>query len=72
MSIVADSYGASQEAGGPAQVTGAGVCDIVIATDGLLGGHRDGAGGCAAHDTVSTVGLVSHAGVGTRTHHFRA
>lgn len=36
MSIVTHSYGLSQEAGGPAQVAGAGVSDVVIATDGLL------------------------------------
>lgn len=70
--IVADSYGAPQEAGGPAQVAGAGVSDVVIATDGMLRGHRDWAGGCAAHDTVSTVGLVRHTSMSTWTHHLRA
>lgn len=72
MPIVADSYGAPQEAGGPAQVAGAGVSDVVIATDGMLRGHRDWAGGCAAHDTVSTVGLVRHTSMSTWTHHLRA
>lgn len=37
VAIVADSNGASEEAGGPAEVAGAGVSDVVIAADCLLG-----------------------------------
>lgn len=69
MAVVADSYGASEEAGGPAEVAGAWVSDVVIATDLLLRWHWDRARSCAAHDAVSAVGLVSHTGVGTWTHH---
>lgn len=72
VAVVADSYGAAEEAGGPAEVAGAGVGDVVVATDGLLGQHGYWARSCAAHDTVSTVGLVSHTGVGTWTHHVGA
>lgn len=72
MAIVADSYGAAEEAGGPAQVAGAGVCDVVVATDRLLRQHGYLAGSCAAHDAVSAVGLVSHTGVGAWTHHVGA
>lgn len=70
--VVAHADGAAQEASCPAQVAGAGVGDVVVATDGLLGQHGDGAGGCAAHDAVGAVGLVGHAGVGTRAHHVGA
>lgn len=72
MAEVADSYGAAEEAGGPAEVAGARVGDVVIATDRLLGRHGVWARSCAAHDAVSTVGLVGHAGVRTRTHHVGA
>lgn len=70
--VVAHADGAAQEAGCPAQVAGAGVGDIVVAADGLLGQQGDGAGGRAAHDAVGAVGLVGHAGVGTRAHHVGA
>lgn len=69
MAIVADSYGASEEAGGPAEVAGAGIGDIVVATDCLLRRHRDRARRGAAHDAVGAVGLVGHAGVGSWTNH---
>lgn len=36
VAIVADSNGAAEEAGGPAEVAGAGVSDVVIAADCLL------------------------------------
>lgn len=72
MAVVADSYGAAKEAGGPAKVAGAGVSDVVIATDRLLRRHGYWARSCAAHDTVSTVGLVRHTGVGTWAHHIGA
>lgn len=72
MAVVADSYGAAEEAGGPAEVAGAGVSDVVVAADLLLRRHGDWARSRAARDTVSTVGLVSHAGVGAWTHHVGA
>lgn len=72
VAVVADSYGAAKEAGGPAEVAGAGVSDVVIATDCLLRWHGDWARSCAAHDTVSAVGLISHTGVSTWTHHVGA
>lgn len=72
VAVVADADGAAQEAGRPAQVAGAGVGDVVVAADGLLGQHGDGAGGRAAHDAVGAVGLVGHAGVGAGTHHVGA
>lgn len=64
--------GASEEAGGPAQVAGTGVSDIIIATDGLVSLQGQRAGGCAAHYTVSAVGLVCHAGVGAGADHIGA
>lgn len=70
--VVAHADGAAEEAGCPAQVAGAGVGDVVVAADGLLGQHGDGAGRRAAHDAVGTVGLVGHAGVGARAHHVGA
>lgn len=72
VAIVAHSDGAAQEAGGPAEVAGAGVRDVVVATDGLLGQRGDRAGSRAAHDAVGAVGLVGHAGVGAWTHHVGA
>lgn len=72
MAIVADSYGAAEEAGGPAEVAGARVSDVIIATDLLLGRHGDWAWCSTAHDTVSTVGLVGHTGVGSWTHYVGA
>lgn len=69
VTIVTDSNGAAEEAGSPAEVAGAGVSDVVIATDRLLREHWDLARSCATHNTVSTIGLVSHAGVGPWTHH---
>lgn len=69
MTVVTDSNGAAEEAGGPAEVAGAGVSDVVIATDCLLRERWDLARSCATHNTVSTIGLVSHTGVGTWTHH---
>lgn len=53
-------------------MAGAGVRDVVVAADGLLGQHGDRAGSRAAHDAVGTVGLVGHAGVGAWTHHVGA
>lgn len=69
---VADAYGAAQEAGGPAEVAGARVGDVVVAADLLLGHRGDRARGGAAHDAVSAVGLVGHAGVRPGTHHVGA
>lgn len=69
VAVVADSNGAAEEAGGPAEVAGAGISDVVIATDCLLRQHGDWARSGAAHDTVSAVGLVGHTGVGPGTHH---
>lgn len=69
VAVVTDAYGASEEAGGPAQVAGALVGDVVISTDQLLGRYRRWAGCGPAHDTVSTVGLIRHAGVSSRAHH---
>lgn len=72
VAIVTHSYGAPQEAGGSAEVAGAGVGDVVVATDRHLGLQRYWAGGCAAHDTVGTVSLICHTGVGTWAHHIGA
>lgn len=69
---MADSYGAAEEAGGPAEVTGARVGDVVVATDWLLGRHGYWARRGAAHDAVGAVGLVGHAGVSSWTHHVGA
>lgn len=69
---MADAYGPAPEAGGSAEVAGAGVGDVVVATDGVLGCHGHRAGGRATHDTVGTVGLVSHAGVCARAYHIGA
>lgn len=66
--IVADSYGAAEEAGSPAEVAGAWVSDVVITTDMVLRRHGYWARCSAAHDAVSTVGLVSHTGVSSWTH----
>lgn len=68
MAVVADAYGASKEAGGPAEVARALVGDVVVSTDQLLRRHGCWARCGAAHDTVSTVGLIGHAGVGSRAH----
>lgn len=68
MAVVADSYGAAQEAGGTTEVAGAGVRDVVVPTDGLLRRHGYRARHRAAHDAVGAVGLVRHAGVSPRTH----
>lgn len=72
VSVVSDSYGAAEEAGGPAEVAGAGVSDVVIATDGLLRQQGYWTRCCAAHDAVSAVGLVGHTGVSSWTHHVGA
>lgn len=72
VSVVADADGASQEAGGSAQVAGAGVGDVVVAADGLLRLDGHGARHGAAHDAVRAVGLVGHAGVRPGTHHVGA
>lgn len=72
VAVVADSYGAAQEAGGPAEVAGARVGDVVIATDLLIGRHGYRARSGSAHDAVCTVGLVGHTGVGSRTHYIGA
>lgn len=72
VAVVADAYGAAEEAGGPAEVAGARVGDVVIATDCLLSQQWYWAGSRAAHDTVSAVGLVGHAGVCAWTHHVGA
>ena len=72
VSEVSGSYGMPQEAGGPPQVTGAGVGHVVVATYWLLSRHGDGAGRGAAHDAVSTVGLVSYTAVCSWTHHVGA
>lgn len=69
---MADSYGSAQEAGGAAQVAGAGVRDVVVTANGLLGGQRFRARCGSAHDAVGTVGLVRHAGVRSRTHYVGA
>lgn len=72
MTVVADSYGAAKKAGGPAKVAGSGISDVVIAADWLLRWHGYRARGCATHDTMGTICLVSYTGVGTWTHHIRA
>lgn len=72
MAVVARADGAAQEAGGAAEVAGAGVGDVVVAADGLLGHHGDGARRRAAHDAVGAVGLVGDAGVRAGTHHVGA
>lgn len=72
VAVVADSYGAAEEAGRPAEVAGARVRDVVVATYGLLRRQGYGARHGAAHDAVSAVGLVSHASVCSRTHHVGA
>lgn len=69
---MADAYGSASKAGGPAQVASAGVGEVIVATDGGLRGHGAGAGGCATHHTVGTIGLVSHTCVGARAHHIGA
>lgn len=66
--IVADSYGAAEEAGSPAEVAGAWVSDVVITTDTVLRRHGYWARCSAARDAVSTVGLVGHTGVSSWTH----
>lgn len=68
VAVVADAYGASKEAGGPAEVARALVGDVVISTDQLLRRHRRWARCGAAHDTVSAVGLIGHTGVSSRAH----
>lgn len=72
MAIVAHTDGAAQEAGGAAEVAGAGVGDIVVPADGLLRHYGDGTRRRAAHDAVGTVGLVCDAGVCAGTHHIGA
>lgn len=72
VAIVAHTDGTAQEAGGAAEVAGAGIGDVVVAADGLLGHHGDGARRRAAHDAVSAVGLVGDAGVRAGTHHVGA
>lgn len=72
VAVVANADGAAQEAGGAAEVAGAGVGDVVVAADGLLGHHGDGARRRAAHDAVGAVGLVGNAGVRAGTHHVGA
>lgn len=72
VAVVADSYGTAEEAGGSAEVAGAGVGDVVIATDWLFGWEGYWARGCAAHDAVSAVCLVCNTGVGTWANHVGA
>lgn len=72
VAVVAHANRAAQEAGGAAQVAGAGVGDVVVAADGLLGHHGDGTRCRAAHDAVGAVGLVGDAGVCAGTHHVGA
>ena len=72
VSIVSNSYGVAEEAGGPAEVAGTKISHVVIATDRLLRQHGYWTRCSAAHDAVSTVGLVSHTGVSSWTHHIGA
>lgn len=72
MTMVADSYGSTQEAGRPAKVAGTGIGDVIIAADGLLTGHGYGAGHGTTHHAVGTIGLVGHTCVGPRAHHVGA
>lgn len=72
VAVVADPDGAAQEAGGSAEVAGAGVGDVVIAADGLLRLAGYGAWHGATHDAVSAVGLVGHACVRSWTHNVGA
>lgn len=72
VAIVSDSYGAATVAGGPAELAGALISDVVIATDLLLERHRCRAWRGAAHDAVSAVGLIRHAGLGSRAHNIVA
>lgn len=69
---MAHSYGATEEAGGTAQVAGAWVGDVIVAADGLTSMHRHWALSRAAHNTVGTVGLVRHTGVGSWAYHIGA
>lgn len=63
---------ASEETGGPAQVAGTGVADVIITTDGLVCLQGHWAGGRATHYTVGAVRLVCHAGVGPGADHVGA
>lgn len=72
VSIVSNSYGVAEEAGGPTEVAGTKISHVVIATDRLLRQHGYWTRCSAAHDAVSTVGLVSHTGVSSWTHHIGA
>lgn len=72
MAIVTDSYGVAEEAGGPTEVAGARVSDVVITTDRMLRRHGYWARRSAAHNAVSTVGLVGHTGVSSWTHNIGA
>lgn len=69
---MAHSYGAAKEAGGTAQMASTWVGDVIVPTDGLTSEQRHWALSRAAHHAVGTVGLVSHAGVGTGAHYIGA
>lgn len=58
---VANANGATQEAGGLAQVTRGDVGNVVVATEFLAGAGRHRAGGRTTHHTVSAAGLVHKA-----------
>lgn len=67
-----NANGAPTEAGGPAQVAGAGIGDVVVATDGLLCDQGQWAEGSAAHDTVGALCLVCDTGVSAWAHNLGA
>lgn len=72
VAIVSDSYGAATVAGGLAELAGALISDVVVATDFLLERRRCRTWNVAAHDAVSAVGLIRHAGEGSRAHNIEA
>lgn len=69
---VANSNGATQEAGGLAQVTRGDVGNVVVATEFLAGAGRHRAGGRTTHHTVSAAGLVHKARLGAWAHYVSA
>lgn len=70
--MMTHSYGAAKEAGGTAQMAGTWIGDVIVSADGLAGDQGHWALSRAAHHTVSTVGLVCHAGVGAGAHYIGA
>lgn len=69
--LVGHPDGPAQQAGGPPQVTGAGVHDAVVAAQVLFRGRHLGADPITRH-TIGVVGLVHHAGGAARAQHVSA